>query len=121
MSSTELKLGRRHWKAKLDTTRKLWRELRPNELQRGGYANRGDFSFRSTRTLATDIDFAQWVSGWQMGDDSWSIRVRGAIFDKRVSNMKSRLAGYDVTDLYVLDFDVLAASSLMDGKPVPYS
>ena len=35
--------------------------------------------------------------------------------------MKSHIVGRDVTGLYVLDFDVLAASSLMDGHTVPNS
>jgi len=116
-----LKLGRSHWKAKLGATRKFWRETWPNERQRGAYAGRKDFSFESIRTLAANTDFAERVDAWQMGDDSWSLRVRGEIYDLRVSTMKSQLVGYDVTGLYMLDFDVLAASSLMDGQAVPYS
>jgi hypothetical protein len=116
-----LKLGRSHWKAKLGATRKLWREMRPNERQRGAYAGRKDFSFESIRALAANIDFAERVNAWQMGDDSWSIRVRGEIYDIRVSTVNSQLVGRDVTGLYMLDFDVLAASSLMDGQAVPYS
>jgi len=116
-----LKLGRRHWKARLDATKELWRQLRPNELQQDGWVNRADFCFKSTRTLGPGIDFVQSIAAWQSDEESWSIRVRGAILDKRVSTMKSQLVGYDVTGLYSLDFDLLAASSLLDGKPVPHS
>jgi hypothetical protein len=116
-----LKLGRSHWKAKLGATRKLWREMRPNERQRSGYEGRKGFSFESIRALAANIDFAERVNAWQMGDVSWSLRVRGEIYDIRVSTMESQLVGRDVTGLYMLDFDVLAASSLMDGQAVPNS
>ncbi len=116
-----MKLGRSHWKAKLDVTRKLWREMRPNELQRGARVTRTDFTFRSIRVLAPNIDLTEWIDAWQIGDDSWSIRVRGAIDDRRVSSMKSDVVGRDVTGLHVLDFDVLAASSLMNGQAVQNS
>lgn len=116
-----MKLGRRHWKQRLDVTKELWRRLRPNELLRDGWVNKSDFFFKSTRRLGSGVDFIQAISAWQLGEESWSIRVRGRILDKRVSTMRSQLVGYDVTGLYSLDFDLLAASSLMDGKPVPHS
>jgi hypothetical protein len=116
-----LKWGRSHWKATRATVKKFWREMRPNERQRSGYESRKDFSFLSIRTLASDIDFAERVNAGQIGDDSWSLRVRGEIHDIRVSTMKSQLIGRDLTGLCMLDFDVLAASSLMDGQAVPHS
>ncbi len=114
-----MKLGRTAWKTKLDLTMKLWSELRPNESQRFLGFSRNDFSFGSIRTLATNIDFSEWVNAWAGGDDSWSFRVRGAVSDGRVMNMESHVVGYEVSGVYVLDFDVLAASCLMDGQSVP--
>ena len=116
-----MKLGRTYWNAKRVTTKKLWRGMRPNERQRSGHESREDFFFRSIRTLASGVDFAERVHAWQRDDDSWSLRVRGEIYDRRVSSMKSDVVGRDVTGLYILDFDVLAASSLMDGQAVPSS
>jgi hypothetical protein len=65
------------------------------------------------------MDFSEWVDAWQSGDDSWSFRVRVAFSDKRVMAMESHVVGYDVSGVHVLDFDVLAASSLMDDQTAP--
>ena len=95
--------------------------MRPNEPQGSGRATRSDFSFDSTRTLDSNMELHESVSGWQMGNDSWSLRVRGYVYDARVSTMKSHAVGRDVSGLAFLDFDVLAASSLMDGQSTPPS
>jgi hypothetical protein len=116
-----LRLGRAHWRVKLNVAKRLWRNMRPNESQGSGRVTRTDFSFNSTRTLGANMNFSEWISGWQMDDDSWSLRVRGRLYDTRVSTMRSHAVGRDMSGFGFLDFDVLAASSLMDGQSAPPS
>ena len=55
----------------------------------------------------------------RISDGTWSFRMRGAIDDARVSSLRSRVEGSDKTGLSALDFDVLAASCLVDNETVP--
>jgi hypothetical protein len=42
-----------------------------------------------------------------------------ALYDERVGSLKSTAVGRDVMDLFMLDFAVTAASSLIDGEELP--
>lgn len=116
-----MKRDRHYWKVKLNVTKALWRSLRPTESQGHVQVSRKDFWFESVRIIAPKINFESYVSGWQIDDSTWSLRVRAAISDVRVSEARSFVVGRDTSKLYVLDFDILAASSLLRGEKIPAS
>ena len=112
---------KRFWRTKLSIARRLWRNLRPDEKLGGKWASRGDFWFESKKSLSPQVSFGSHVSGWQVDNQTWSLRTRGVVYDSRVSDINSFAVGRDTTDLYVLDFDVLAAFGLIhrECSPVP--
>src|SRR5260221_6512842 len=95
--------------------------MRPATSHRVVWAGRRDFSFESTRALARNVDFVERVDALQIGNDSWFLGVRGEIYDGRVSSFQAHIVGFDISKSAVLDFDGLAASSVLDGATIPDS
>jgi hypothetical protein len=117
-----LKSDNDHWKAQFRAAYRLWRDLHPNERYRQGHTNRFQFSCYSIRRLAPGVEFGAQVSAMRsLRYGTWSFQVCGAIDDLRVSSLWSYVAGMDKTGLSAFDFDVLAASCLMDNQTVPPS
>lgn len=103
---------------KLRIAKKLWRGFHPECVLSGGRITSGDLSFGSTRTLGAGVEASWWVTAWKVDDESCSLQVRMALYDERVNGLRSIARGDDSSTGF-LDFDVLAASSLMDGHEMP--
>jgi hypothetical protein len=116
----ELKTDRQFWMAKLRAVKKVWRGVNPQYTTRGGRVGGAAFDFASERALAAGIKVCCLVSGWKGSDETWSMRVRIALYDDRVAALQSVAMGLDVTSWFV-DCDVLAASSVVRGEELPYA
>jgi hypothetical protein len=92
--------------------------MRPDEAHGLALPREHSFSFISTRALAPNVDFATTVGGEQCAEDSWPLQVRGMIYDRRVWTLNSDIVGFDTSHLPALEFDVLAASSAMNGETI---
>src|SRR5262245_22329682 len=96
----------------------LWRDVQPNCSLSGGRISQGDFWFIATRMLDVGVKVDCVVRGWKIDDVSCSMRVRMGLYDKRVTALRSTAMGLDLKGVGFLDFDVLAASSVMDGDKI---
>ena len=115
-----MKTNRTYWAEKLRVARNAWATLRPLEKQRGSRAIKVGFDFDSRRTFAPGIKFEAFVQALQL-DDDWMIKIRAALFDRGPKALESVVYGHDRTDMYLFDFDVLAAANFLDGKKIPWS
>jgi hypothetical protein len=99
--------------------KRLWRSFQPGSSVRGGRITCGDFTFLSERTLGDGVKVDWDVRAWKVDDVSCSLRVRMGLYDGRVNALRSIAMGFDMSRVGFLDFDVLAASSVMDGQEMP--
>jgi hypothetical protein len=113
-----LKVDRRSI-AMLRTAKTVWQSFQPLCSVWGGRVTTVDFTFEVTRMLDAGAKIRWHVNAWRIDDGNCSLGVKMALYDERVSNLRSIAVGYDVTSLSFLSFDVLAASSVMDEQEVP--
>ena len=106
-------------RAKLRTAMGLWRRFQPGASVRGGRITYGDFSFLSERTLADGVKVDWSVTAWKVADKHCRLQVRMGLYDGRVDVLRSIAMGFDMSRVAFLDFDVPAASSVMDGQDRP--
>jgi hypothetical protein len=97
----------------------LWRRFQPGASVRGGRITYGDFSFLSERTLADGVKVDWSVTAWKAADKHCRLQVRMGLYDGRVDVLRSIAMGFDMSRVAFLDFDVPAASSVMDGQDRP--
>ena len=106
-------------RAKLRTAKRLWRSFQPGASVRGGRITCGDFTFFSERTLGDGVKVAWFVRAWTVVDVRCSLQVRMGVYEGRVNDLRSIAKGFYMSRVAFLDFDVLAASSVMDGQDGP--
>jgi len=109
-------MDRKFWQAKLQLVKNAWRGYRREEKARHGRVTTQDFGVTFSRSLTDNIEVNSHVSGWQIDDSEWSLRVRIAILDPRVAKLRSEvMTSFDSSNIMTLDFDVLAAAAALDG------
>jgi hypothetical protein len=96
----------------------VWRNFHPDCSLSSGQIARRSLSFSSKRALGAGVEISWWITAWKADDESCSMQVRMQLYDERVNALRSVALGSDVSTGF-LDFDVLAASSLMDGQVMP--
>jgi hypothetical protein len=99
----------------------VWRGFHPEWSVGRWRLTKVDFSFAATRAVGAGVDVTCFVRGWKADDTNCALRVRMALRDERVGALESIALERDVTDLDMFDFDVLAASSVMDEEEMPDS
>jgi hypothetical protein len=104
---------------KLRAAKRVWRSSHPACCLSRGRITRGSLSFGSTRTLGAGVEVTWWVTAWKVDDKSCSLQVRMQLYDERVNALRAIAMGSDSSTGF-LDFDVPAASSLMDGQEMPH-
>jgi hypothetical protein len=97
----------------------VWRSFQPGCSLSGGRITNGDFSFLSKRSLGGGVEVDWSIRAWKVDDMSCSLQVRMGFYDERVTALRSIAMGFDMSGVGFLDFDVLAASSAMDGQEMP--
>lgn len=109
-------IDRKSWGKKCQIVKHAWRACRPKELKKSSRLTAQDFGLTFSRGLADGMEVKSGISGWQIEDAGWSMRVRIAILDRRVAKLRSEVVTtYDTSDLTTLDFDVLAAAAAIEG------
>jgi hypothetical protein len=94
-----------------------WLATRPDEKVEGSWLNARDFGITFFRSLTDQVEVRSEVSAWQIDISEWFLRVRVAILDRRVSELRSEVVtDFDTSSLSTFDFDVLAAAAAMDGR-----
>jgi hypothetical protein len=104
--------------AKLRAAKNVWRSFHPDCTVDGGRITSGGFSFWSTRTLSAGVEASWSVKVWKVDEISCLLQVRMDLSDERVNALRSIALGFAVS-VGFLGFDVLAASSVMDGQEMP--
>ncbi|MBV8411765.1 MAG: hypothetical protein JOY64_29335 [Alphaproteobacteria bacterium] len=97
----------------------VWQTFQPDSVLSAGRLTRGDFSFLSERLLGDEVKTNCYVRVWRLDDAHCAMTVHMGLYDRRVSSLESTAIRRDVMDLYMLSFDVMAASSLIDGQGLP--
>lgn len=109
-------MDREFWHGKLQLVRNAWRVYRPDEKVKHRRVTALDFGVTFFRGLVDNIEVLSHVSGWQIDNSEWSIRVRIAILDRRAAELRSEvMTGFDASNISTLDFDVLAVAAALDG------
>lgn len=108
----------RSLRPKLRAAKRVWRRFHPDCSLSDGRIARRSLSFSSTRALGASVEICWWITAWKADDESCSLQVRAQLHDERVNALRSIAMGSD-TSTGFLDFDVLAASSLMNGQKMP--
>jgi hypothetical protein len=104
--------------AKLRAAKRVWRSFHPACAVSGGRITSRDFSFWSTRMIGAGIEVSWSVRAWKVDEASCSLQIRMGLSDERVNALRSIALGF-VPSVNFLSFDVLAASSVMDGLEMP--
>ena len=97
----------------------VWKSFQPESVLSGGRVTKGNLSFLAKRTVGVGVRTHWSVRVWRVDDSRYAMTVHMALYDKRVATLESMAVARDVTDLAMLDFGVLAASSLIDGEELP--
>jgi hypothetical protein len=113
-----LKMDRRAL-LKLQRAKAVWRSFQPESTLSVGRIRTDAFTFTSKQPLGAGVQVGCDVTGFTVGDASCSLAVRMALYDERVGTLRSTAVGADETALAFLSFDVLAASSMMNGEEMP--
>lgn len=113
--------GRDDWRARMRTAKAIWSRIRPDEKPSRGYVASREFIFHAERGLGNEVSVGVGIRCWQIGEGAFSLRSRCLLFDRRVSDLRSRIEGRETSDLQVLDFDVLAASCVLSGRELQVS
>jgi hypothetical protein len=105
-------------KPKLRAAKNVWRSFHPDCPVDGGRITSGGFSFWSTRTLSAGVEVSWSVKVWKADEISCLLQIRMGLSDERVNALRSLGLGFAVSGRF-LDFDVLAASSVMNAQEIP--
>lgn len=112
-----MSLDRQSWLRKFQLVRRTWRALRPGEKPAGRRFTSKDFLFLFSRKLTDQLEISYHGYGWPIATSSWSLRVRIALHDRRVRDLRSEvITTYDTSSAYTLDFDILAAIAAIEGR-----
>jgi hypothetical protein len=96
----------------------VWLSFHPECSLDGGRITSGGLSFGATRILGAAVEVRWWITAWKVDDERCLLQVRMQLYDERVNALRAIAMASDSSTIF-LDFDVLAASSLMDGQEVP--
>lgn len=105
-------------RAKLRAAIQVWRSFHPACAVDGGRIARREFLFGSERTLGAGVEVNWSVRAWNVDEATCSVRIRMGLSDERVDALRYIGLGFDPS-VNFLSFDVLAASSVMDGLEMP--
>jgi hypothetical protein len=105
-------------RAKLRAAKRVWSSFHPACAVSGGRIARREFLFRSTRTLGAGVEVNWSVRAWNVDEASCSVDVQMGLSDERVDALRYIGLGF-YPSVNFLSFDVLAASSVMDGLEMP--
>lgn len=103
---------------KLRAAKNVWRSFHPDCRVDGGRITSGGFSFWSTRTLSDGVEVSWSVKVWKVDETSCLLQIQMGLSDERVNALRSIALGFAVS-VGFLAFDVLAASSAMNGQEMP--
>jgi hypothetical protein len=103
---------------KLRAAKSVWLSFHPECSLDGGRITSGGLSFGATRILGAAVEVRWWITAWKVDDERCLLQVRMQLYDERVNALRAIAMASDSSTIF-LDFDVLAASSLMDGQEVP--
>lgn len=103
---------------KLRAAKKVWRSFHPECSVSGGRITSENLSFSSTRSLGAGLEVYWSVQVWKVDDENCLMKIRMHLYDERINALRSIATGSDYS-LGFLNFDVLAASSLMAGQEMP--
>lgn len=106
---------------KLQRAKAVWSSFHPESTLSVGRIRTDTFTFTSERQLGAGVQVDCDVTGFTVDDASCSLAVRMTLYDERVGTLRSTAVGADETALAFLSFDVLAASSMMNGEEMPDS
>jgi hypothetical protein len=103
---------------KLRAAKKVWRSFHPDCAVSGGRIISEGLSFWSTRVLGPGVEVSWSVRVWKDDETSCALQILMGLSDERVNALRSIALGFAVSGRF-LDFDVLAASSVMNAQEVP--
>lgn len=103
---------------KLRAAKNVWRSFHPDCPVDGGRITSPGFSFWSKRMLGPGVEVSWSVKVWKIDEISCSLEIRMGLSDERVNALRSIALGFAVSVRF-LDFDVLAASSVMNAQETP--
>lgn len=108
---------RKSWRKNRQLVKSAWHAFRPDEKVESSWLNAQDFGITFCRSLTDEVEVRSRVSGWQIEAGEWFLRVRLAILDPRVAELRSEVVTtYDTSNLTTFDFDVLAAAAAIERR-----
>jgi hypothetical protein len=103
---------------KLRAAKKVWRSFHPDCDVSGGRIYSEGLSFWSTRMLGPGVEVSWSVKVWKEDETSCSLQILMGLSDERVNVLRSIALGFAVSGRF-LNFDVLAASSMINAQEMP--
>jgi hypothetical protein len=110
-----MKINRKAYQ-KLRAAKAVWRTIRPDSILSSGRIRENTLTFREEQPVAAGVKATYFVTAYAEDHAACSLTVSMYLYDEQVNALRAIAEGSDQSGLPCVTFDVLTASSAMDGK-----